>query len=73
MNKQKFKSTAKKTGQYGFATPAIFLGTFGYATYLGTKTVLKTTSKVVRGIAVDSFNNTVKYVEEVKTQPEQAV
>lgn len=73
MNKVKFKAKAKKTGQYCVVAPAITIGTLGFATVITVGKMTKLTGKALAAITVDTINNTKTYIQEVKSQPEQAV
>ena len=66
MNTTTFKKKSKKAVQYTVLTPGIAVGTFAYATALGVKHIVLTTGRTVKSIGVDTFNNTVSYVDDLR-------
>jgi hypothetical protein len=66
MNTTTFKKKSKKAVQYTVFTPGIAIGTLAYATTLGLKHIVLTTGKTVKSIGVDTFNNTVSYVDDLR-------
>ena len=66
MNTTTFKTKSKKAVQYTVFAPGLAVGTLAYATAVGLKHIVLTTGKTVKSIGVDTYNNTVSYISDVK-------